>query len=262
MIPNKLHFVFGLSEDFGLKPWSLCHYLSVKSAIEINNPEKVYLYYKYKPTGEWFEKIENEIELVQVEPPESIFGRPLKHIAHKADIIRLQALIEEGGIYLDADTICVKPFTDLLKYQCVLGIQGYPNGVVDGLCNGVILAEKNSEFLQNWLLSYQTHRSSGRDEFWAEHSVHVPYVLSKKIPHLLHIEPYDSFHYPLYHTDKNLIDTHGVKLLFEKNLEFPNAYCHHLWETTTWEPYLKNLNVKDVREKDTTYNKIARRFLK
>ena len=56
MIPNKLHFVFGLSEDFGLKPWSFCHYLSVKSAIELNNPEKVYLYYKYKPTGEWFEK--------------------------------------------------------------------------------------------------------------------------------------------------------------------------------------------------------------
>ena len=48
MIPNKLHFVFGLSETFGGKPWSLCHYLAVKSAIELNNPEKAYLYYKYK----------------------------------------------------------------------------------------------------------------------------------------------------------------------------------------------------------------------
>ena len=29
-IPNKLHFVFGLSEDFGGKPWSLCLYLFIR----------------------------------------------------------------------------------------------------------------------------------------------------------------------------------------------------------------------------------------
>ena len=66
MIPNKMHFVFGLSEDFGGKPWKLCHYLSVKSAIELNKPEKAYLYYKHKPNGEWFERIENDLDLVKI----------------------------------------------------------------------------------------------------------------------------------------------------------------------------------------------------
>lgn len=260
-IPNKLHFVFGLSEDFGGKSWSLCHYLAVKSAIELNKPEKVYFYYKFKPTGKWFEMIEDQLDLIQIEPPSEIFGRPLLHVAHQTGVIRLQVLIEEGGIYMDVDTISRKPFTDLLHHSCVLGIQGYPNGAVEGLCDGVILAEKNSEFLKHWLLSYQSHRSKGRDEYWAEHAVYMPYMLSKQYPDLLHIEPYSSFHYPLYHGDDPVASIDGIKVLFEQNKEFKNAYCHHVWESITWEPYLKNLTIESITNIDTTYNKIARKFL-
>jgi hypothetical protein len=254
MIPNKLHFVFGLSENFGNKPWSLCHYLAVKSAIDLNKPEKAYLYYKYKPTGEWFDKIENQLELVKIEPPTEIFGNPLLHIAHQTGVIRLQILLEEGGIYMDVDTISVKPFTPLLDKKCVLGIQGTPQGTIEGLCDGIILAEKNSEFIKHWLLSYQSHKSKGRDQFWDEHAVKMPYYLSTQYPHLLHVESYSSFHYPLYHNE-------GISDLFEHNLEYPLAYAHHLWETVSWEPFLKNLTVEDINKKDTTYNKIARRFI-
>lgn len=261
MIPNKLHFVFGLSSNFGDKPWSLCHYLAVKSAIELNKPENAYFYYKYKPSGKWFELIEDQLDLIKIEPPTEIFGNPLCHVAHQADIIRLQALIEEGGIYLDVDTISKKPFTDLLHHDCVLGIQGYPNGTAEGLCNGVILAKPNSEFLINWLSSYQTHRSKGRDDFWAEHSVHMPYKLANHYPNLLHIEPYSSFHYPLYHSGEPVASTHGIKLLFEHDIEFNDAYCHHVWESISWEPYLKNLTVDSILAVDSTYNRIARKFL-
>ena len=38
---------FGLSEDFGGKPWQLCHYLAVKSALDMNKPDKAYFYYKH-----------------------------------------------------------------------------------------------------------------------------------------------------------------------------------------------------------------------
>lgn len=254
MIPNKLHFVFGLSENFGDKPWSLCHYLAVKSAIEVNRPEKAYLYYKYEPTGEWFDKIKDQLELVKIEPPAEIFGRPLLHIAHQTGVIRLQVLLEEGGIYMDVDTISVKPFTSLLDNKCVLGIQGHPDGAVEGLCDGVILAEPGSEFIQHWLLSYQSHKSKGRDQYWDEHAVRMPHHLSTQFPELLHVEPYTSFHYPLYHNV-------GVKDLFENNLSFPSAYCHHVWETISWDPYLKNLTPEYIKTHDTTYNKIARKFL-
>ena len=53
--------------------------------------------------------------------------------------------------------------TPLLNNKCVLGKQGTPNGFVEGLCDGVILAEKGSEFLKHWLLSYKSHRSKGHN---------------------------------------------------------------------------------------------------
>jgi hypothetical protein len=143
----------------------------------------------------------------------------------------------------------------------VLGIQGYPDGNIEGLCDGVILAEKNSEFLQHWLLSYQSHRSKGRDQYWDEHAVRMPYTLSQQYPELLHIEPYNSFHYPLYHSDEPIASKYGIKLLFEQNLQFKDAYCHHVWESISWDPYLKNLTLEDIMNNDTTYNNIARKFL-
>ena len=261
MIPNIFHFVFGLAEDFGGKPFSLCHYLAIKSALENNPGGEARFYYKHKPQGEWFKKIEPSLTLVQIEPPTEIFGRPLLHVAHQTGVVRLQVLLQHGGIYMDVDTISRKPFTPLLQHSCVLGVQGFPNAPIDGLCDAVILAEKGSEFLRHWLLSYQSHRSKGRDQHWAEHAVHMPHKLALQYPHLLHIEPYSSFHYPLYHGDEPVTSQHGIKVLFEQDREFGNAYCHHAWESMTWEPYLKDLTIEDIKNNNTTYNNLARKYL-
>jgi hypothetical protein len=32
------------------------HYLAVKSAYDINKPDKIFLYYTFEPSGEWWEK--------------------------------------------------------------------------------------------------------------------------------------------------------------------------------------------------------------
>jgi hypothetical protein len=163
---------------------------------------------------------------------------------------------------MDVDTISVKPFTDLLDNKCVLGIQGTPDGGIDGVCDGVILAEKGSEFLKYWLANYKSHRSKGRDEFWSEHAVQIPYLLTKQYPDLIHIEPYSSFHYPLYHSNEPWASQVGIKLMFEQDLQFDDAYCHHFWESITWKPYLKDMTIEHIMNVDTTFNKIARRFLK
>ena len=254
MIPNIFHFVFGLAEDFGGKPFSLCHYLAIKSALDNNKDFTARLYYKYKPTGKWFEKIEPELELVPITPPKEIFGRPLLHIAHQTGVIRLQVLLEHGGIYMDLDTICVKSFKPLLNNPCVLGIQGENVGHVEGLCDGVILAQRGSLFLKHWLFSYQSHRSKGRDEHWGEHAVFMPYFLSAQFPSLIHIESHTSFHYPLYHQPH-------LRMMFEESHKFTEAYCHHLWETVSWEKYLKDLTPELIFNKDTSYNLLARRYL-
>src|SRR5437773_2136361 len=98
MIPNIFHFVFGMAPDFGGKPFSLAHYISIRSAIELNKPSSTIFHYQYEPTGEWWEKSKPLLRLNKIVAPDSFMGQPLYHVAHKADVVRLQALKETGGV--------------------------------------------------------------------------------------------------------------------------------------------------------------------
>ena len=275
MIPNILHFVFGMAPDFGGKPFSLVHYLSVKSAVELNRPVAAYFHYQFEPHGEWWQKANSLITLNKVTAPESFMGRPLYHVAHKADVVRLQALKETGGIYLDLDTINVRPLTSLLNHSFVigqelkvayvpknwrqrikhkLGLIRDASGNATGLCNAVLLSEKNSDFVNLWLNEYKTFRSKGRDKYWNEHSVLVPERLAAIYPEkITQLSPY-AFHFPLY-------DAAGLKSMFEETKGFPDAYLHHLWESFSWDQYLSKLTIEKIKTEDTTYNLIARKFL-
>ncbi len=121
MIPNIFHFVFGMAADFGGMPFSMVHYLAIKSAVVINKPDTVYFHYQYEPEGEWWAKAKELLTLNKITAPKNFMGNELCHIAHKADVVRLQALKETGGIYLDQDTISVKPLTELLQNSFVIG---------------------------------------------------------------------------------------------------------------------------------------------
>lgn len=275
MIPNIFHFVFGMAPDFGGKPFSLVHYLAIKSAVELNKPTAAVFHYQYEPAGEWWEKAKPLLTLNQVKAPDTIMGNPLLHVAHKADVIRLQALQETGGVYLDLDTISVRPLTDLFHHEFIIGQElkaafvprnwrqrlkqklGWVRqnaSASTGLCNAVLLAQKNSRFVNRWLEEYKNFRSTGRDKYWNEHSVLVPQRLAAEHPEeLTQLSPY-AFHYPLY-------DKEGLAKMFAEQHSFPDAYVHHLWESFAWEPYMSALHPEMIREKDTTYNLIARKFL-
>jgi hypothetical protein len=275
MIPNIFHFVFGMAPDFGGKPFSLCHYLSIKSAVELNKPAKAIFHYQFEPEGEWWQKAKPLLSMNKVVAPGTFMGQPFYHVAHKADVIRLQALKQTGGIYLDLDTISVKPLTGLLQNKFVIGQELKPGwipknwrqrlkknmGLIKkqttsstGLCNAVLLSEPNSDFVNLWLNEYKTFRSKGRDKYWNEHSVIVPERLASANPDkLTQLGPY-AFHYPLY-------DAAGLRSMFEENNSFPEAYLHHVWESFSWEPYLSKLTAENIRRENTTYNLIARKFL-
>jgi hypothetical protein len=212
-----------------------------------------------------------------ITPPKSIFGNQICHVAHQADIVRLEVLRSEGGVYLDMDTICVKPLHDFYSLDFAMGQQlevpTYPNLFsridgfvkarsfasllprrVHGLCNAVIFSGKHNRFADLWLDTYKTFRSTGHDEHWDEHSVRMPRTISKLNPGLItELNPY-AFHYPLY-------DPCGLAMLFEKVKRFRHAYVHHLWQTQSWDKYLSALSAKKIATEDTTYNRLARELL-
>jgi len=120
-IPNILHFIFGLqetTEDF----W-FSFYLSVLSAYIVNKPDAIYFYYHYEPKGPWWEKLKQipSLKLQKVDLPTHFGKKPIRQTAHKADKLRLDVLFENGGVYLDIDTISVRPYKSLLSNEVVLG---------------------------------------------------------------------------------------------------------------------------------------------
>lgn len=233
LIPAKVHFIFGLAADFGGKPFSFVHFLSIRSFLHHNPGFAAFLYFAHEPHGPYWDAARHLVTPVRVTADTEIFGRPLCHVAHQADVMRLQILIEHGGIYLDLDTLTARSFSPLLAHEVVLGTE-IANGKTVGLCNAVIAARPQAAFLKTWLDNYRSFRSQGRDAYWNEHSVLLPAALSREMPASVTIVDHRAFFEPDYSGE-------GLAELFFGTREYPDAYCHHLWESLSW-PILSRAN--------------------
>jgi hypothetical protein len=248
MIPNVIHFCFGLAPrpQFGF-----LEYLAVRSALEINRPERICFHYLHESRGPWWELAKRIVTASRVEPPTRIFGRPLWHYAHQCDVLRLLILQRHGGIYLDIDTLCVRPFTDLLHHACVLGRQ--PER---GLCNAVILSEPEGAFVNAWLESYRTFRSAGHDAHWDEHSVIMPARLAAR-PELrgaIAIAEERAFFFPMWN-DMGALFESGDETLFAR------SYCIHYWETLTRQCWLRRIEPRNAALGESNFARFVRRVL-
>ena len=225
MINNICHFVFGMkkqSEEF-----LFSYYIAVYSAYLINKPDKIYFYYHYEPYGIWYDKLKliPTIKLVKIYIPTNIGSKEIKKTAHKADWVRMNMLYNFGGIYLDIDTICVKPWKHLLKENVVLGKEK-PNGI----CNAIMFTKPKSKFFKLWLNNYESHFVP---DGWREASIVLPDKLSKACPNLVTVKEADVFFLP------NWTET---KKIFVDNKEIPtNLISLHLWETVSLT-YMKKIN--------------------
>jgi hypothetical protein len=259
MIPKKIHFIYGLSDDYGKMPFSFFHWAAIKSAKKMNPDYEIYYWYKNLPDSKYMKCLLNDgIIFKEIEKvPTHIFGNELCCVAHKADILRLEILNEFGGIYLDIDTITVKSFDDLLNNKCLMAREQI-EGIVDGLCNAVILTEPNSNFIKTWYNSYTTFRSRGQnpnlpDDYYVEHSVWKPLEIAKNIPHEISIMPMDTFFYPDWRDE-------SLNKLFKENHQFDNAFVHHLWESKCYG-ILSKINEYNYKEKNCSYNNMLIRIL-
>jgi hypothetical protein len=245
VIPKILHFCFGLSPKGG--DWGLVHYVCVKSAVERIKPEQAFLYFEHRPRGPFWDLTTKIVECKKIVAPRTIFGNPLSHYAHRADVLRLQKLIETGGIYLDCDVFVHRGFDDLLENSVVLGQEGDTELV--GLCNAVILAEPNAPFLTRWYSQYKNFRSGRGDQFWNEHSVKLPRQLAAAHPEELTILGPRAFFWPHW-------DDEGLRKLFASTDPIPSSgvYANHLWEGRAWSKYLRNLTPARVRLIDSNFH--------
>lgn len=249
LIPNKFHFI----QLKGKRKFGLHHAIAIKSCHEVNKPDVINIYYDEEPSGKHWKSIKHLVNEVKINPPTEIFGKPVKHLAHKSDVIRLQVLLEEGGIYCDTDTIFVKPYEFFQECNLVLGEQG-ENGT-EGICPAVIMSEPDSKFIKEWFIGFKEHFHGGDPGTvtWCTHSVMYPRMIIPRFSDYVTMANFQCFFYPMYHREH-------LKELFEECRVFPNAFSFHLWETCSQE-YLNKLTPEYINSVDTTYNLIARKYL-
>jgi hypothetical protein len=271
-IPNQFLFVFGLKKQ--TEPFHLCYYICIESCFQVNRPEKIYFYYQHEPYGPYWELTKRRIIPVKVtlSPFVSRYRYGFKNrackkyrYAHHSDFIRLEKLIESGGIYADIDTIFVHNIPPhLFQKPFVLGREENVYCQVtkllkSSLCNALIMSRKGSEFAVRWLENMEIAFNGS----WSNHSTFLPQVLSEKYPDLIHIEPARSFY-------KHMWTREGIYTLLEGcDTHYEDVISMHLWSHLWWSKKRRDfsdfhgglLTERYIREVDTTYNLVARRFL-
>lgn len=270
-IPREFHFIFGLKPQN--EPFHLAHYLCLASCLEVNRPDRLTLYYHYEPYGRYWDMIKQRIVLERVDlVPEvsdfryedAIIGRKYRY-AHHSDFVRVEKLIERGGIYADIDTLFVSPVPDALYAQPV--VMGREAPVFDeklrcerpSVCNAFIMAERGAPFL----VELRARMASALDGSWSAHSCFLIQKLADERRDGIRLEGQRSF-YRFMWTREDL------QLLFEgQETDLDGVYSIHLWGHLWWERKRRDfssfnagkLTERQVRKLDTTYNLIARRFL-
>jgi len=120
MIPNRIFFIW-LGKTF---PWSA--EIAVMSALQAQKPEEIIVYSDSELQNENFEcrLIDSSLfrDLNDNGICEELYSK-LKSPASKANLLRLAILYKYGGVYLDTDTIFIKPINDLLHFKGFCGTE-------------------------------------------------------------------------------------------------------------------------------------------
>ncbi len=257
-----VHFCFGMAPDFGGRPFGFSHYLAVRSAWEVLEPDAMVMHFAHEPCGEWWELACPMLQLHRVRPVEGIYGYPASHPAHRADIVRLAALIALGGIYLDTDVLVLRPFKSLGDPDFAAAWEFTGDGRLVGLSNAVLVAKAGSRFAQLCLEGHDPKKSlwsgfraNGKDHNYVEMSVRYPAMLASLCPTMVKTLPQETFLWADW-------SDAGLAKLFVEDGELPEeVLALHLWESHAWSKYLSRLTPGIVLNEETRFHRVARRFL-
>lgn len=212
-VPNISHVVW-YGRDRPL--FRFHHYISVRSDLIELRPHALLIWFDGIPQGDWFYELliyardyapHTKLFLVQRNGVEIIYNRPIKVSEHKADVVRLEAVLQFGGFYHDLDVVILRSFSSLRQYTTTFGHEFEPvnkpykseNGKlmqtnksnspsyslnlkqVHGLCNGVIISAPQSHFLRMYHFEYTRFDDSN----WGWHPVLLPAIISSVSNHFL-----------------------------------------------------------------------------
>ena len=263
--------MFGMAPQ--TEPFHLVHYLAVESCRRVLAPERILLHYKWLPYGVYWDLIRPHLSLVEVDEAREVLAADYDdglvpeayRYAHHADFVRLDALVQHGGVYADIDTLFLRPFPDeLYREEFVIGEEDPVRDERTGqtrpsLCNAVMLSAPGSRFAQAW----RARMGDALNGTWSNHSGFLARALADEMPNAVRVEPARTF-FPAR------CSVEGVRSLLEEGgLDVSESLSVHLWAHLWWRPDRRDfstvhaglLTADYIRSVDSTYNRLARPYV-
>jgi len=246
MVPNEIHFIW-LTEPTS-RPFNYINSIAIKAAADVQKPDRIYMHCNKEPTNNpYWNEIRSMFSMRWVEAPDSHDGVPLEYIQYKADVLRLQILRDHGGIYLDTDSLMLKPLTPFMDKPFTLAEES-----PDSYAMAPIIAEPGARFIDIWLQRMaNTMRAGG----WAKHAVQLPREIHKMHPALCDVRPREEF-FPFDLRRNYLFDDGRADEWIE---QASNAYVLHVYETY-WKDYLADVRPGYMRQRDTVFSRLFRKY--
>ena len=246
MIPNIIHFIYFFGPNS--RPFSYLNYLAVKIAHTVQQPDAIYFHCNEEPVGNiHWDNIKQYVTIVPTTQPTEYMGIRLEYPQYQADITRLQILLEQGGIYLDTDTLLLKPLTPFLDSECVMC---YDKPDHSSINNALIMSAPGSRFIDKWLKAIPTNF---RADIWAYHAVVLPLELYKEDPALLNLQGQEAFA-PFGFNDKYIFSDNPADV---KRLD--NTYAVHLWDTI-WNNELSQINNDYLVTAENLFTRLFKKY--
>lgn len=237
-VPKIVHYIWYGNKDV----FSFYGFLSFISVLRFVRPCIILIHGDNLPSGVYWNFIlDSFTKIVHVKRKieNEIFGKRPKHRNHISDIIRIEALLQYGGIYLDMDMVLVKGIDFFRRYSCTMSRMRSHL-----LASSFIMAEKNASFLQKWLDGYRFHY---RNDSYIYSAMNYPSQLSNNYTDLIHVE---------FETLSRPWTQHGDTIYYT-NFNWSTLYGIHLYNRIYYSP----VNESVIRQMNTTFGAISRHIL-
>ncbi|KAG2418496.1 hypothetical protein HFD88_001597 [Aspergillus terreus] len=238
-IPNQVHYVYILKDPEADFSFQFKHFLSIYSVQYHWNPDAIYLHTNANrsvierasegKSGKWNRLIFNtpNFRVNYVEPP-IIAGNgiPIDQMEHKSDFVRVSAVCDFGGVYIDFDA---HPIRDI-KFLRESGFNSVTGRQAGGeIMSGTFMAKKDALLLRMW--RKEMHRVY--DGGWTTHSNAALTRLGQRLVRLpgeVLIMEQDAFGPGSWTTPEN-IKLYGIHNDTESNLKpFTDRYSLPAYE--------------------------------
>lgn len=270
LIPHTVHFILIAKHDQQAE-LEFYQYLAIKAALLRIQPESIKIHsYSLNESNVWWQLIKHTVTLVIHEPHQTLQtsdGRVHKlRLPHQTDILRLQILHQEGGIYLDTDVYALQSFSPLLQSPKDL-LMGHEGGNRSGIGNAVIVARPGSSFIAKWLATYN-ESFDNRPQMWNHHSVKVPAELAVQYPEdICKLSP-STFFWPTWSSEhinamhSPLVEEEAMAL--KRNMSsysgamYANQLAYHAWGNIARVRFLSQLTPETLFSVETSFNILLR----